>query len=217
MEIDASVPETGRITWDSEGAEGGRFHSRVLHVPTATSGLTIGRGYDMKLKKPTQILADLMKAGVSQADAEKVSRAAGLEGDLARKFIKENDLQNFEISPSTQKTLFRITYEAEASEAKRISTKEDVRKKYGDCDWDQLDPVVRDLVVDLKFRGDYTPVSRARIQRLIARNDVEGLARDVGSSANWPNVPRDRFERRKKALEEAAAKRKATVKPPVAS
>ena len=168
----------------------------------------------MKLKKPTQILADLMKAGVAQGDAERISKAAGLEGDQARKFIKENGLQNFEISPGTQKILFRITYEAEAAEAKRISTKEDVRKKYGDFDWDKLDPVVRDLVVDLKFRGDYTPTSRARIQRLIARNDVEGLARDVATPANWPNVPRDRFERRKKALDEAVAKRKAIIQPP---
>ena len=35
------VPEIGIVTWDSEGSEGGRFHSRRLHVPSDTSGLTI--------------------------------------------------------------------------------------------------------------------------------------------------------------------------------
>ena len=40
-------PKEGKVTFNSEGTEGGFFHSRKLHVPTASSGLTLGRGYDM--------------------------------------------------------------------------------------------------------------------------------------------------------------------------
>mgnify|MGYP006875700117 CR=1 FL=1 len=34
----------GLLTFESEGHEGGPYHSRTLHVPSHTSGLTIGRG-----------------------------------------------------------------------------------------------------------------------------------------------------------------------------
>lgn len=54
-------PAEGVVTFDSEGTEGGLYHSRILHVPTETSGLTLGRGYDMKLKIGTQISADLSR------------------------------------------------------------------------------------------------------------------------------------------------------------
>jgi hypothetical protein len=45
---DALAPSTGLLTWGAEGTEGGRFHSRVLQFPPGASGLTLGRGYDMK-------------------------------------------------------------------------------------------------------------------------------------------------------------------------
>lgn len=48
-------PKEGTITFDSEGTEGGLFHSRKLHVPTFSSGLTIGRGYDMRFKTAMKI------------------------------------------------------------------------------------------------------------------------------------------------------------------
>ena len=37
---DATTPSEGLVTWDSEGAEGGPYHSRILQVPTDESGLT---------------------------------------------------------------------------------------------------------------------------------------------------------------------------------
>jgi hypothetical protein len=42
----------GQATYNSEGNEGGKYHSRKAHHPTAASGVTIGRGYDLKEKKP---------------------------------------------------------------------------------------------------------------------------------------------------------------------
>lgn len=40
------------MTFDQEGLEnpGKKYHSRVPHVPSSSSGVTIGRGYDMKYK-----------------------------------------------------------------------------------------------------------------------------------------------------------------------
>jgi hypothetical protein len=44
------IVERGQITFDLEGLEspGSRYHSRKAHHPTPISGVTIGRGYDLK-------------------------------------------------------------------------------------------------------------------------------------------------------------------------
>ena len=78
----------GQFTFDEEGKEGGRLHSRKLHVPTKESGLTIGRGYDMKERSKKGIETDLRKAGMDKGKAKLHSSAAGLSGKAAKKFIK---------------------------------------------------------------------------------------------------------------------------------
>jgi hypothetical protein len=200
---DIPKPSRGLITWDCEGQEGGPFHSRKLHVPSGSSGLTIGRGYDMKLKTVSQIEADLKSAGVDPVKAKTISAAAGLQGSAAKQFITAKGLQNFEISPEAQVKLFEITYASEEAEVKRISGKPDCVAKYGAVDWQNAHPAVRDLMVDLKFRGDYTPDSRKIVQTLLARNDLKQLAAVIGDKARWPSVPPDRFNRRKAFMAKA--------------
>ena len=78
----------GQLTFDTEGEEGGRLHSRKLRVPTDKSGLTIGRGYKMKEKTKKQIGTDLRKAGIDKAKAKLLSCAAGLRGKAAQKFVE---------------------------------------------------------------------------------------------------------------------------------
>jgi hypothetical protein len=205
----SQLPEKGAVTWDSEGTEGGKFHSRKLHVPTEESGLTLGRGYDMKSRTAAGVLIDLIRAGLPRADAEKISKGAGLRGKAAKRFVVDNRLEDFEITPAAQKRLFEIAYDAEAAEAKRIATKEDVRAKYGATDWGKLDPAIQEILVDLKFRGDYTPAARTRIQKYVAANDLESFAKQLADETLWAKVPPDRFKRRKKFLEEAVARRRA--------
>ena len=205
----SELPEKGTVTWDSEGTEGGRFHSRRLHVPSDASGLTLGRGYDMKSRTAAAVLIDLIRAGLPRADAERISKGAGLKGKAARQFIADNRLGDFEITPAAQKRLFEIAYEAEAAEAQRLATKADVMAKYGTTDWATLNPAIQEILIDLKFRGDYTPAARTRIQKYVAANDLEGFAKQLADPALWAKVPRDRFQRRRKFLEEAVAKRRA--------
>ena len=84
--------------------------------------------------------------------------------------------------------------------AKRVCEK---AKKHGVCKWDELHASIRDLIVDLKYRGDYTESSREHIQALIVANDVAGLAKAMADKSIWKNVPPDRFERRKTFMAEA--------------
>ena len=199
---DTLKPSRGLVTFESEGVEqpGSPFHSRVFHVPTASSGLTIGRGYDMKEKDRAKIVADLTAASVAPADAKKISAAAGLSGSAARNFVAANGLSNFSISPETQVKLFEISYADEEAVVKRICAKSDCVAKYGKVDWDKLHPAIRDIIVDLKFRGDYTGDTRSFLQKLIVNNDLAGLKKVMAEKGRWPGVPSDRFNRRRDFL-----------------
>jgi len=205
-----STPEIGLITWDSEGMElpGNRFHSRVLHVPTEGSGLTLGRGYDMKERTPAEISRDLVAAGVAAADAALIGQAAGLFGAGARKFIADHHLEKFEVSKPTQKNLFITTYNKLKADVVRISAKPDVVAAYGACNWPNIQQPIVDLVVDLRFRGDYTGTTRALVQKLVAGNNLAGLAQAMKVPASWANVPVDRRQRRIAFLDKALASRR---------
>jgi hypothetical protein len=206
------IPDKGMVTWASEGMEGGKYHSRKLHVPSNDSGLTIGRGYDMKDRNSGAIATDLNAAGVKKEDAEKISKAAGLKGDAAQKFITKNNLQDFEIEQLAQKNLFEKTYAQKAAYTQQLSTKKDVTEKYGTTNWEKLNPSIQEMLVDLTFRGDYAGSAREKIQKFVVNNDLEGFAKALGDRDNWKNVPKDRFDRRKQFIDAAVADMKTKQK-----
>lgn len=194
----ALQPLIGKVTFESEGAERGPYHSRVLHVPTLTSGLTLGRGYDMKMKNPFKIYKDLTNAGLKKTDAKKLSIAAGLSGNTAKTFIKNHNLEKFEITQRQQVNLFNISYKNEEAETKRLCSKMDVVNRYGKCDWDKLDSAIKQILVDLKFRGDYTGVTRKFIQKHVVANDTKAFLNALSDKSKWTSqrIPTDRFQRR---------------------
>ena len=166
-------PTEGIVTFDSEGNEGGPYHSRILHVPSGTSGLTLGRGYDMKLKTGTKISADLTSAGVDTKTALLVGKASGKFGTSARQFVIDNDLLDFRITPLVQKKLFSVTYGDESKLAEKACNQTGYVSKYGKCDWDKLDTAIKEIVIDLKFRGDYRNDTAKHIQEFIVGNDLQ--------------------------------------------
>lgn len=194
--VGISPPDKGLLTWRAEGHEGGPFHSRKLHVPSASSGLTIGRGYDCRRKPAHQIITDLNGCGVPASKTAVLARASGLSGRGAEDFIVDNDLLDFQVTPEQQKAIFNVSYDGEAAEVQRICAKQDVVKLYGETDWDSLDAIIRDVTVDLKFRGDYTGASRRFLQKTIADNDLNKFSGYIRDASRWSDVPPDRFQRR---------------------
>ena len=194
-------PTEGVVTFDAEGAEGGFYHSRILHVPSETSGLTLGRGFDMKLKIGTKISADLLKAGVDAKIALRLGKASGKQGAAARQFIIDNDLLDFQITPLVQKGLFAISYAEESDQVYRICTRKDVVDKYGECNWDKMNQKIKEILIDLKFRGDYTSDSRGYVQEAASDNDLKEFKSVMGDRKIWVKVPQARFEARKEYLE----------------
>ena len=193
--------ERGQLTFDAEGQEGGAYHSRTAHWPGGASGVTIGRGYDMRHRSWSEVYQALVGAGVPDKDALELADGAGLGGVDARDFIADNDLP--EIDQDAQKRLFDETYAWYVADVQRISAEPAVVSAYGEVDFERLHPALLDLVVDLRYRGDYTRVSRQVVQPLLVANDVEGMARAMANRGLWLGVPEDRFLRRKKWMEEA--------------
>lgn len=195
-----TAPTYGEVTWESEGAEGGPYHSRCFHVPSNASGLTIGRGYDMKEKTQKKISEDIVAAGLTQTQADTIKKSAGLNGVTARFFVVENDLLDFQLTPGQQLALFKISYDDLVKDVKRICADAANVTEYGAVDWDKLDSKIKDITVDLRFRGDYTKTSRKNIQKSIADNDLKEFKKQLEDSTKWPGVPQDRFDRRVKFL-----------------
>ena len=112
-------------------------------------------------------------------------------------FIKGNELENCEIGVEQQRKLFEIEYSRIEANTRRLATKADVIESYGATDWDNLDPTIKEVLVDLRFRGDYVSSTRQFFQACVAENDLQAFTREIGDRSNWPSVPEDRFQRRK--------------------
>ncbi|KUY69623.1 glycoside hydrolase family protein [Burkholderia cepacia] len=64
--------------------------SRQLHWPGGSSGVTLGPGYDMSKRSAAEVRRDMITIGMNEKDATHISAAAGLAGDAARNFAKDN-------------------------------------------------------------------------------------------------------------------------------
>jgi hypothetical protein len=197
---DPFVVATGQLTFDAEGQEGGRFHSRVPHVPSNFSGLTIGRGYDLSQWKTLDVTTTLRKAGLNEEAVLAYAGAVGLKGAEARACLEANRERLTEITPEQQKRLFEIVYAFMEGDVKRICGNQRVVETYGMTDWEQLNPKIKEVLIDLRFRGDYTPATRQFLQSHVAKNDLGVFSKEIKDRSRWPNVPQDRFDRRARYL-----------------
>lgn len=166
--------ERGQMTFDAEGKEEyGIWHSRKAHVPPGYSGVTIGRGYDVSQKTAEQIREDFNVAGISAELAEAFVKFIGLRGDFAREAVQRVELP--EITLEQQRNLFAITYKAAEEDVKRICNKPKTVSMYGQTDWENLDSRIKEILVDLRYRGDYTEKFRQKIQKHVVNNDFNAF------------------------------------------
>lgn len=198
-------PKLGGLTFDAEGQEGGAYHSRKLHYPGGASGVTLGRGYDLKMRTAAGVVKDLTAAGLDSATANKIAKGATLSGATAATFKDSAEVSGIEISSEAQVKLFDIAYKEKADDTRRLATKADVTEKYGMTDWAALHPAIREMLVDLNFRGDYAGATRTFLQASVVRNDLPAFAALISDSTRWKGVPPDRFNRRSKFIQEALA------------
>jgi LysM repeat protein len=102
--------------------EAQRGVSNRLHWPRGSSGVTLGPGYDMRGRSQGEIVRDLTAVGVDRATATSVSRAAGLSGDAARAFAR-NNANLVSLTPTQERALLGVTvrsYEQTVRSALRV-------------------------------------------------------------------------------------------------
>lgn len=200
-EKNALQVDRGQSTFDAEGSESGRFFSRRPSVAEGnSSGVAIGRGYDMSLRSREQVRRELTKAGVPPRDIRFFEDAAGLKGDSARLYLARFQGRLPTITKETQKALFeKICYPFYERDVQRIVGKPDVIKKYGQTNWQMLDPKIKEVLIDLRYRGDYTPKTRVILQTAVAQNDRARFLQLMSEETYWVRergVPEDRYRRR---------------------
>ncbi len=207
---DPLVVNEGQITFDAEGNDNpnSRFFTRTIHYPEfgGNSGVTMGRGYDMGSRSQEEIRNHLEASGFQQSKISILVQAAGLKGNAAADFVNRNKNNVGVITHDQQKRLFQIVYNELKNDVIRITTKSDVENKYGETDLENLHPAIMELVVDLRYRGDYHPSTRNQVQPLMVNNDLEGLSSLMSNRGYWVdtyNVPLDRFNRRKQFMLDA--------------
>ena len=81
-------------------------------------------------------------------------------------------------------------------------------KRFGKLDWNKLNRAIKEIVIDLKFKGEFMPPARRLILPSIVGNRLVEFTKHMGNRTLWQHVPKERFELRAKYLRHACRKAK---------
>lgn len=153
-----TVPR-GQFTFNAEGKDNPHspYFSRVLCWPGKDSGVTIGRGYDMKRRSKDEIFTTLKQANIDADIAQIMSGGSHLMGASASHFVHKNKEACGVITRTQQVNLFNNVYTFYYNDTKRIYNR--YKSKDGHA-WDSLNPRISTIMVDMRFQGvfNYTQV-----------------------------------------------------------
>lgn len=174
----------GQVTFDSEGIDYvtavepfRQQHypgfSRILHWPPKfSSGVTLGRGYDMGSRSRGEIVATLRQAGIEEYQSVICSKAAYLKGRQAGEFVKVYGPLVGEITHAQQIRLFEIVYRGKLNYAKGVYSRNS-RHVANALIWDKVDKEIRDVFVDTIYQGNRTAPEMVKIMaRGEGRNEI---------------------------------------------
>ena len=145
----------GQVTFNAEGNDirSSLFFSRVIHwPPTALSGVTIGRGFDLGNRSEDESYRILVSAGVSVSQAKMIAAGSRLKGNHAKTFVEKNKSSIGEISHDMQKNLFELIYPSYVRRA-RDNYIRWVHSFKDFVAWADLNPLIRDVLVDFVYQG----------------------------------------------------------------
>ena len=181
---------TGEYTYVVEGQES---ETSILHFPEYNSGVTIGKGYDMRLRKSSDIYSDMISIGMKREDALIVSQASGLHHADAKNFVKNNKNSIAKIDKSQKIKLFNKIWSGYILDTKRLYNKfvpENIKESDLDTNsktgltwkktkWDDLQDKIQDILVDLKYQGKLNN----KVTKIASKNDIEYLAKFIESNS----------------------------------
>ncbi|MGN4052446.1 hypothetical protein [Pseudomonas sp. SM4] len=198
----------GQLTFDVEGNDfedashpSHRYFSRIVHWPGGVSGVTIGRGYDLGQQPDPK--TDLANAGVREPLLSWLVGAKGKQGQAAKAYLNNasKEIRLHTITRKQQYKLFISVYEVMKQSVLSISRGGVNQKDYGILSWDSVSKKIQDIIIDLRYRGDYHKPSRKFIQKPFVENDLEKIKQEISRKSNWESVPSERFSERVRYLE----------------
>lgn len=172
-----------------------------MHWPEGVSGVTIGRGYDLGQQADPR--ADLVNAGIKEPLLSWLVGAKGLHGQAAKTYLNgaSQEIRKHVITRKQQYMLFISVYEFMRKDILRISGVTSNVEKYGVLQWEAVDKKIQDIIVDLRYRGDYDVDARKFIQKPFTGNDMAKIKLEMSKHSNWVGVPPNRFAERNRYLE----------------
>lgn len=200
----------GQLTFDVEGndIDDSIHFSRVAHwPPVGNSGVTLGRGYD--IGQQPNVRSDLESAGINGNFLSWIVGGQGKRKSAARDYLNSASIENrkHRITRKQQYILFVYTYKLMEDDVIKISTRDSTLERYlpsmvgrGVEAWENIDDRIKDLMVDLRYRGDYKPETREKIQEHCYKNDLAALKLAMRDEAFWVSthgVPPERFKERR--------------------
>ncbi|PMG48287.1 hypothetical protein BCU90_08750 [Vibrio lentus] len=215
-----TVPK-GQFTFDNEGndIESTIFFSRKAHVPhnqggvvIGQSGVTIGRGLDVGNpptgatgQSPSKLdLKELFQvAELTPELSDWLLSVEGVKKETALEFLRSSDLDDDELTLTRkqQHLMFNVVYEFMEEKTRILLTKPDVQAKFGLVDWDNLPLNVKEVMIDLTYRGDNSPRTREGFVPALINFDIMTFKEIMIRSNNlWRGVDLNRREKRESHL-----------------
>lgn len=196
-ETEGLVMTSGELTTLGEGND---EQTKYIHWPdTESSGVTLGKGYDIGNRTAGTVIEELMAAGMSEDQATKISLGAGLTGSDADTFVNNNKYDIGEIAIAVQRSLLATMLVEYTDRARTMATSttatQDTNGNYtnargreikdgvdagtyvmSDAQWDALHPAMIEFVTDLKYQGGYYAYGRvAQVNKVLIENHGDQL------------------------------------------
>lgn len=196
-QVDYLKPPKGQLTFDAEGNDNPNspYYSRKPHLPPSPSGVTVGRGLDLSTTKlsKSELKTALKDGGMADDQIDLLAGAHGLNRvDSAAYFEKHSaELKKIELTQKQQYDLFNTTYAKYEADTERLYTdKTSVRlaEKYGSTTaWEDLDASTRDVLVDMRYRGDfgYDRIVDSGMAPGVTENDPAKLLPGLDNTTYW--------------------------------
>lgn len=152
-------PREGLLTYMAEGnnISSSEYYSRKIHWPGNTSqcekfgsGVTIGRGYDLKHRSKSEVISDLTFAGVPIEKAKEIAEGSKNSHCAAGDFVKNNRGSISPITEQQQIRLFEKTYATYLNDSIVFYHR---YKKKDSVAWGDLNQALKDVLVDMKYQG----------------------------------------------------------------
>ncbi len=159
--------------------EGGHLPTVLrAHWPGGVSGVTIGPGYDMGGRTAAAIRADLGVAGLPAASINRFVETAGKTGSAANRWVTDHGRNVPPLTTDMSMALFNYVYPIYVGYTRTIIG------NWGG-NWDAYPQKMKEVLVDLRFRGDLANRHKPHLLPSITSADYRAFRAAIHDHTYW--------------------------------